>query len=92
MFMQSSYTPEFAAAVFRAADSAMKGITPFSTYFVILMGLIQIYNKKRKIVTLPNALSLMVPYTIGFIVLWLLIVLAFYVIGIPLGLHTGVML
>lgn len=92
MFMQSSFTPEFAQAVFRAADSSLKGITPFFTYFVILMGFIQIYNKKRKIITLPNAMSLMLPYTIGFALLWLLIVLAFYIIGIPLGLHTGVML
>lgn len=92
MFMQSSFTPEFAAAVFRAADSSMKGITPFFTYFVILMGFIQIYNRKRKIITLPDAMSLMLPYTIGFTILWLLIVLAFYIIGIPLGIHTGVML
>lgn len=28
MFMQSSFTPEFAQAVFRAADSATKGVTP----------------------------------------------------------------
>lgn len=92
MFMQSSFTPEFAQAVFRAADSSMKGITPFFTYFVILMGFIQIYNKKRKIITLPDAMTLMLPYTIGFTVLWLLMVLAFYIIGIPLGIHTGVML
>lgn len=92
MFMQSSFTPEFAAVVFRAADSSVKGITPFFTYFVILMGFIQIYNKKRKIITLSDAMSLMLPYTIGFSLLWLLIVLAFYVIGIPLGIHTGVML
>jgi aminobenzoyl-glutamate transport protein len=56
------------------------------------MGFIQIYNRKRKIITLPDAMSLMLPYTIGFTILWLLIVLAFYIIGIPLGIHTGVML
>ena len=92
MFMQSSFTPEFAQAVFRAADSSVKGVSPLFTYFVILMGFIQIYNKKRKIITLTDALSLMLPYAIGFTVLWLLIVLGFYIIGIPLGFNTGVML
>ena len=93
MFMQSSFTPEFSQAVFRAADSATKGITPLFTYFVILIGFLQIYNsKKRDVITLTDAISLMVPYTIAFSILWLLIILAFYVIGLPIGFSTGTML
>lgn len=93
MFMQSSFTPEFAQAVFRAADSATKGITPLFTYFVILIGFLQIYNnKKNNVITLTDALSLMVPYSIAYSILWLLILLTFYIIGLPLGISTGVML
>lgn len=93
MFMQSSFTPEFAQAVFRAADSATKGITPLFTYFVILIGFLQIYNnKKRNFITLTDAMSLMFPYTLAFAILWLLIIIAFYIIGLPLGFSTGVML
>lgn len=93
MFMQNSFTPEFSQAVFRAADSATKGITPLFTYFVILLGFLQIYNTKKKdIITLTDGMSLMLPYTIAFSILWLLIILAFYIIGLPLGFSTGVML
>lgn len=93
MFMQSSFTPEFAQAVFRAADSASKGITPFFTYFVILIGFLQIYNNKKKdVIMITDAMGLMLPYTIGFSILWLLLILAFYLISLPLGIHTGVML
>jgi len=93
MFMQSSFTPEFAQAVFRAADSSVRGITPLFTYFVILMGFLEIYNSNKKNnVSVTDAMSLMLPYTIYFSIIWLLIVLAFYIIGIPLGLHTGVMI
>lgn len=93
MFMQNSLTPEFAQAVFRAADSATKGITPFFTYFVILLGFLQIYNKnKNDTVTITNALSLMTPYTIAFTILWLTIVICFYILGIPIGLGTNVTL
>ena len=92
MFMQSSFTPEFAQAVFRAADSSIRGGTPLFTYFVILMGFLQIYNNKKTTITLTDAVSLMIPYTIYFSVLWLLIILAFYIIGIPLGINTGVMI
>ena len=93
MFMQNSFTPEFAQAVFRAADSASKGVTPLFTYFVILLGFLQIYNtKKRDVITLTEGMGLMFPYALAFSILWLLIILAFYIIGIPLGFNTGVML
>ncbi len=93
MFMQSSFTPEFAQAVFRAADSSVRGMTPLFTYFVILLGFLQIYNNKRRdVITLTDGMSLMLPYTIAFSIAWLLILLAFYIIGLPLGFSTSVML
>lgn len=93
MFMQSSLTPEFAQAVFRAADSSVKGITPLFTYFVILIGFLQIYNKKKDdTITISRAISLMTPYTIAFTILWLAIVIIFYTLGIPIGLNTSVTL
>ena len=93
MFMQSSMTPEFAEAVFRAADSSVKGLTPIFSYFVILIGFLHIYNKRKNdVITISDAMSLMVPYAIAFTVLWLIIILAFYIIGIPIGIGTGVML
>lgn len=93
MFMQSSFTPEFAQAVFRAADSSIKGITPLFTYFVILIGFLQIYNTRKKdSISLVDAMGLMVPYSIAFSILWLLILIGFYIIGLPLGFNAGVML
>ena len=90
MYMQSSLTPEFAQAVFRAADSSVKGITPIFTYFVILIGFLQIYNKnKEEIVTITDAMKLMIPYTIAFSLLWLVIVICFYILGIPIGIGVG---
>lgn len=86
MFMTSSMTPEFATAVFRAADSSVKGITPLFSYFVLLIGFLQIYNqKKEQTITLTDAMSLMAPYTIAFAILWLVIILGFYIIGLPIG-------
>ena len=93
MFMQSSMTPEFAEAVFRAADASMKGLTPIFTYFVILIGFLHIYNKRKNdVISITDAMSLMIPYTIAFTILWIVIILAFYIIGIPIGFGTGVML
>lgn len=93
MYMQSSLTPEYAMAVFRAADSSLKGVTPLFTYFVILIGFLQIYNKKENdTITISKSLSLMLPYALAFTVLWLTIVIVFYFLGIPLGINTQVTL
>ena len=93
MFMQNSFTAEYAQAVFRAGNSAGLGITPLFSYFVILIGFLQIYNKKKNTtVTITDTMSLMTPYTIAFTVLWLIVVLAFYILGVPLGIGTKVML
>lgn len=93
MFMQSSMTPEFAMAVFRAADNSVKGITPLFTYFVILIGFLQIYNKRKDdTITISRAISLMTPYTIAFTILWLAIVIVFYILGVPIGINTSVTL
>lgn len=93
MFMQASMTPEFAGAVFRAADSSIKGFTPIFSYFVILIGFLHIYNKRKNdVITITDAMGLMIPYTIAFTILWFVIILAFYIIGIPIGIKTGVML
>ena len=93
MFMQSSLTPEFAQAVFRAADSSVKGITPLFTYFVILIGFLQIYNKRKNdAVTITKAMSLMLPYTLAFSILWLGITIIFYILGIHIGIGTSVTL
>ena len=52
-----------------------------------------LYNSKKKdMVSLTDAMSLMLPYTIAFSILWLLIIIAFSIIGLPLGFGAGVML
>ena len=93
MFMQSSLTPEFAQAVFRAADSSVRGVTPLFSYFVVFIGFLQLYNKKKNdMISLTDAISLMAPYALVYAITWFIIILAFYIIGIPIGIGTGVML
>ena len=93
MFMQSSLTPEFSQVVFRAADSSLKGITPLFTYFVILIGFLQIYTKNKDTnITITKAASLMLPYTVAFTFLWIAITIIFYILGVPIGINTPVTL
>lgn len=85
LMMQSNISPEFAQFVLRAADSMTKGITPFLAYFIIYLGYLNIYNKKKEPITIRKALSFVFPYFSFMVVAWIVIVIGWYLIGLPLG-------
>ncbi len=86
MMMQLNMSPAFAQIVFRAAESMTNGITPLLTYFVIYIGYLNIYNKDSdKSYGIRRGLSMMVPYFIALLITWLLIIIIWYIIGLPLG-------
>ena len=85
MMMQSNISPEFAQFVLRAADSMTKGITPFLAYFVIYLGYLNIYNNNKEPITIGKAMSFVTPYFGFAIIAWFVIVVGWYLIGLPLG-------
>ena len=85
LMMQSNISPEFAQFVLRAADSMSKGITPFLGYFVIYLGYLNIYNNDKEPITISKALSFVTPYFGFAMIAWVVIVLGWYLIGLPLG-------
>ena len=63
-----------------------KGITPLLTYFVIFVGYLNIYNSnKKRPITIGNSLKLIMPYCLIISVVWLVIILLWYLTGLPLG-------
>lgn len=86
MFMQSNISPQFAQIVLRVGDSITKGFTPFLASFVIYIGYLNMYNlHKEKPFSIRKSLGMIAPY-FGIISLaWILIVIGWYIIGIPIG-------
>lgn len=86
ILMQSNITPQFAQFMLRAGDSMTKGFTPLLAYFVIYIGYLNIYNKKKEIpITIRQSLNWLSPYCGIIFVTWILIVLGWYLIGLPIG-------
>ena len=83
--MQSNISPEFAQFVLRAADSVTKGITPFWAYFILYLGYLNKYNNDKEPITIRKAISFVSPYFGLMIIAWFVIVLGWYLIGLPLG-------
>ena len=88
LFMRGNLTPDFAQFVFKAADSVGKIITPLFIYFIVMFGFVEKYNTKENKITLFNTLKLVWPVVITMIIFWLLILIIWYVAGLPLGIGT----
>ena len=88
LFMRGNLTPDFAQFVFKAADSVGKILTPLFVYFIVMLGFVQKYNKNENKVTLFNTVKLIWPIIITMIIFWLLILIIWYIAGLPLGIDT----
>ena len=86
MFMQSNISPQFAQIIMRAGDSMTKGITPLLASFVIYIGYLNIYNlHKERPYTIRRALSMVTPYFLLISLTWILLIIGWYIIGLPIG-------
>ena len=84
--MQFNIAPQFLQFVLRAADSMTNGITPLSTFFVIFIAFLNMYNKdKDKPIGIFGAIRMILPYCLIISVTWLLILIGWYIIGLPIG-------
>ena len=90
MFMQSNISPQFAQIVMRVGDSMTKGFTPLLASFVIYIGYLNAYNlNKNKPYTIRGALQLITPYFLIISLSWIVLVVLWYVIGLPIGPGVG---
>ena len=85
MLMQLGISPELTQAAYRVSDSTTNIITPLMPYFPLVVVFAQKYVKSTGIGTL---VSLMLPYSIAFFVAWVVFLMIYWFLGIPLGLQA----
>ena len=86
LFMQANISPQFAQIVMRAGDSMTKGITPFLSFFIIYLGYLNLYNQnKQKPITIHHSLKIVTPFFAIISFTWILLIIGWYIIGIPIG-------
>jgi aminobenzoyl-glutamate transport protein len=82
LFMRLGGDPDLVLATYRVGDSPMNVITPLNVYLAVMVGFAQKYQKDAGIGTI---VALMLPYTVTLLVLWTLMIIVWYALGIPLG-------
>lgn len=83
--MKANITPEFAQLIFRAGDSITNLIAPVFPYFVIFIGFVEVYIKNKNDFSIRNCYKLILPYFLAILLIWLVMLLCWYVIGLPIG-------
>src|SRR5699024_10891495 len=83
MLMLAGYAPETIQAAYRIGDSATNIITPMMSYFGLVVAMAIKYKKDTGIGTI---LSMMVPYSVVFLIGWMIVFCVWvFVLGIPVG-------
>jgi aminobenzoyl-glutamate transport protein len=86
MLMQVGLAPELTQAAYRIGDSSTNIITPLMPYFPLVVVFCQRYVKNAGIGTVA---SMMLPYSVTFIIIWTLFLMLFWALGLPLGLQSA---
>ena len=86
MFMLLGYSPELCQLAYRIGDSSTNIITPMMTYFAVIITFAQRYDKKAGIGTIT---ATMIPYSVVFLVFWTLLMVIWLLLGLPIGVDTG---
>lgn len=86
LFMRANIAPEFTQFIFRVADGISKSITPIFSYFIVLIALLEKYDNNEKTkTTIFGTLKLILPTVLALLGIWILIIIGWYIIGLPLG-------
>jgi aminobenzoyl-glutamate transport protein len=86
MLMVLGVSPDLTQAAYRVGDSSTNIITPLMPYFPLVVIYCQRYVKGTGIGTLA---AMMLPYSITFLIAWSIFLLAFFWLGIPLGILSS---
>ena len=83
MFMHLGFHPAFTQLLYRIGDSITNCVSPLYPFFPILLGWIaEIDKEKAKVGTV---LSFLVPYAAFLLIGWVIMLILWYLIGIPVG-------
>lgn len=86
MLMELGISADLTQAAYRVGDSTTNIITPLMPYFPLVVVYCQRYVRNTGIGTVT---AMMLPYSVSFIVIWTLFLLAYWGMGIPLGLQSS---
>ncbi len=85
VLMNAGISAEFSQVIFRFGESALTGLTPLLASFVIYLAYFEKYSNKTKPIGLFESIKYMVPYSVITAAILLLLIISWFIIGLPIG-------
>ncbi len=90
VFMNGSLSPEFAQVIARFGECATLGLTPLLAYFTIYIAYLEKYNQNDEPISLFRTLKYQIVYSTATAAILLLIIVGWYLVGLPLGINGAI--
>lgn len=88
ILMNAGISPEMTQVICRFAEGVSYGLTPLMAYFVIYLAFIQKYNQKDQPIRLFETIKYQIPYSLVTSVVLLIVIILWYLVGLPLGINS----
>jgi aminobenzoyl-glutamate transport protein len=82
IFVRLDIAPQTLLAAYRIGDTPVNTLTPLMVYFPFIVLIAQRYRRDAGIGTV---ISLMLPYAVIMGILWIILFVAWFLLGLPLG-------
>ena len=82
MLMHLNISPAATQLLYRIGDSVTNGMSPTYSFFPLMLGWVQQYDKKAGVGTV---VSLLVPYAAATLMAWMVLLCGWYLLGLPIG-------
>lgn len=89
MFMKLGFTPAFTQAAFRIADSVTNAVSPLEPFMPFIIMTALKYDRKSG---LGSIIATMLPLVISFAISWIILILIWYKLNLPLGPGSSILM
>lgn len=91
LLMRSNISPSFTQTIFLAADSVGKLFSPIYLYLIITIGFMYKYDKNSN-ASIIGTMKKIMPVILILSLVWLVIIVGWYLIGMPIGINSSITL
>lgn len=87
--VRANISPEYTQMIFKAGDSIGKSLSPFYIFFIIMLGFLYKADSEDEDINYFGTMKKMMPVILVMSITWIIIILGWILIGLPLGINTS---
>ena len=91
LLMRANISPSFTQTIFMAADSVGKLFSPIYLWLIVTIGFMYKYEKNTN-VSIMGTMKKLMPTILILSLVWVIIIIGWYLVGLPIGINTNITL